>query len=506
MQGGGGVATWGGVIDLQAGLLGTRYAGLARNTIDYWMLPDAPSLSGRRVLAAFEGAPVLAESTLRCYLHVPYCAQRCRFCAFSGGNSLGWKAAERYAELLVRQLRDQWGRSPMRGRPIRSVNIGGGSPDLLGPSIDGVLEAVRSLPGFDPAATELSVELALSTVKRDFIERLVAHRVTKVSFGLQSLDPTVRGFMRQPKSLAALERVLEWIDGRIPVVNADLITGLPGQDRAGVVADLEGLIADPRISAISSYLLTPGAAPALLAAVEAGRIPSPPAPLEQALMRLETYGVFRRAGWIRRGTNTYVDPSRIAPEVLARLAGDECLGAAQYETHLLGIGPQAVASVPGARLENLVDIEAWCTAVERGDMPWCLAKCSTAHQRDMALWSFPLRWEGLPRSRMATMRTAGTLSESQLATFDALVREGLVVAGPDRYSLSLLGEVFMGQLVRDLKGRASRAAVDAYIEQGEALGKAAAAGRLPDDNPLNDRQRAPQRLHSDVRTSARSTA
>lgn len=486
------------MIDARAGLLGTRYGGLARNTIDYWMLPDAPSLSRRRVMAAFEGAPVLPESTLRLYLHVPYCAQRCRFCAFSGGNSLEWKDAQRYADLLVRQLRDQWQRSPMRGRPIRSVNVGGGSPDLLGAAIDRVLEAVRSLPGFDAATTELSVELALSTVKRDFIERLVAHGITKVSFGVQSLDPAVRGFMRQPKSLAALERVLEWIDGRIPVVNADLITGLPGQTRQAVVADLDALIADPRISAISSYLLTPGAAPALIAAVEGGRIPSPPDPLDQALMRLETYGAFRRAGWVRRGTNTYVDPARIGADVLQRLAGDECLGAAQYETHLLGVGPQAVASVPGARLENLVDIEAWCAAVERGAMPWCLSKCSTTHQHDMALWSFPLRWEGLPRARMDAMRNAGALTDGQRATFDALLHEGLVVAGRERYSLSLLGEVFMGQLVRDLKGEASRAAVDAYIEEGEALGKAAAAGRLPDDNPLNDRQRAPLRLHPDA--------
>ena len=316
---------------MPSGLLGTRYAGLARNTIDYWMLPDAPSLSRRRVMSAFEQAPVFGESTLRLYLHVPYCAQRCRFCAFSGGNSLAWKDAQRYATLLVRQLRDQWGRSPMRGRPIRSVNIGGGSPDLLGDAIELVLDAVRSLPGFNPSSTELSVEFALSTVRQSFVDTLVKHAVTKVSFGVQSLDPVVRQYMRQPKSLASLERVLEWIDGRIPVVNADLITGLPGQDRSRVVADLQSLIADPRISAISSYLLTTGAAPTLIAAVEGGVIPSPPDSLEQALMRLETYGAFRRAGWIRRGTNTYVDPRRVPPQVRDRLAGDECLGAAQYE-------------------------------------------------------------------------------------------------------------------------------------------------------------------------------
>ncbi len=474
-------------------LLGTRYVQLARNTIDYWMRPGAPSLSEKGLRRAVEQAPVLPGASLRLYLHVPYCAQRCRFCAFSGGNSLSWKDAQRYARLLVQQLHTQWGATPMRGQPIRSVNIGGGSPDLLGESIDIVLAAVRGLPGFSDA-TELGVELSLATARPAFIERLVAGGVTKVSFGLQSLDPAVREHMRQPKTLVHLERVLSWLDGRIPIVNADLITGLPGQDRDGVVADLETLMAEPRITAISSYLLTVGAAPALVAALEQGSLPAVPAPLDQALMRLETYGAFRRAGWIRRGTNTYVDPSRISPEALARMAGDECIGAASYETFLVGVGPQAVSSMPGVRLENLVDVDAWTEAVRRGLMPVHVSKCSTAHQRDMALWTFPLRWEGLPRARWDAMRHANVLTPAQLQTFEALQHEGLITTSDEGFGLSLLGEVFMGHLVRDLKSDAGRLAVDAYITEGEALGRAAALGQAPDANALNDRQQAGQWL------------
>jgi len=482
------------VTELCHALLGTRYFGLARNTIDYWMQPDAPTLTLTRVVEAMRSAPVYPDSSLRLYLHVPFCAQRCRFCAFSGGNSLGWREAEDYARLLIRQLRHQLRHSPMRGQPIRSVNIGGGSPDLLGAAIDLVLGEVRELEGFDEETTELSVELALSTTRQTFIDSLAGNRVTKVSFGIQSLDPLVRRAMRQPVGLHHLERVLEWIDERIPVVNADLITGLSGQTRQGVADDLETLMADSRINAISSYLLTLGAAPSLVAAVEAEQIPAPPAPLDQALMRLETYGAFRRAGWVRRGTNTYVDPRRMEPAVLSRLAGDECIGAGAYETHLLGVGPQAVASLPGVRVENVVDVGAWRAAVLRDEPPFHRAKCSLVDQRDMALWTFPLRWEGLARSRFVAMQQEGSLSDNQLATFDALIREGLVVQGTDRYSLSLLGEVFMGQLVRDLKADASRAAVDAYIDEGQALGRAVAKGQLPDDNPLNDRQRAVARL------------
>lgn len=480
----------------RSALLGTRYSHLARNTIDYWMQPDAPSLSRRGLADAIERAPALPSSTLRLYLHVPYCAQRCRFCAFSGGNSLDWREAEDYAQLLVRQLHDMWGRTAMGGQPIRSVNIGGGSPDLLAESIDVVLEAVRTLPGFH-AGTELGVELTLATTKPAFIERIVAHGVTKVSFGIQSLDPEVRGYTRQPKRVTSLQRVLAWIDGRVPVVNADLITGLPGQTREGVIADLDTLMAEPRINAISSYLLTVGAAPALVSAIDSKTIPPVPEPLDQALMRLETYGAFRRSGWIRRGTNTYVDPRRVPPVDLARMAGDECIGASSYETFLLGIGPQAVSSMPGVRLENLVDVSAWRASVSKGELPVHVSKCSTAHQRDMALWSFPLRWEGLSRSRWAQMCSDGALTATQVQTFEALQHEGLISPTEHGFKLSLLGEVFMGQLVRDLKADAGRAAVDAYIEQGVALGRAAAHGAAPDTNALNNRQHASRWLRGE---------
>jgi oxygen-independent coproporphyrinogen-3 oxidase len=300
--------------------------------------------------------------------------------------------------------------------------------------------------------------------------------------------------MRQPTSPQALPRVLGWIDGRIPVVNADLITGLPGQDVARVLADLEALMDEPRVHGISSYLLTPGAAPALVAAVEDGTLPAIPGPHDQALMRLHTYTTFLRRGWRRRGTNTYVDPSRIPSAVLDRLVGDECIAGGRYESFVLGVGPQAVSVMPGARVENLVEIEAWCDAMEHGRSPWFLPKCSDAHQHDLALWCFPLRWEHLPRRRLDAMRERGALHPVQAQTLASLVDQGLVIEHGDRHELSILGEVFMGHLVRDLKQGAPRRAIDDYVRRGNALGRALSRGLVPAGNLINNRQRTAEWL------------
>ncbi len=468
-------------------LLGTRFGELARNTIDYWMAPDDASMTAATIAQAIEQAPVLPGASLSLYIHVPFCAQRCRFCAFSGGNSPDTRLAERYAALLVAQLNEQVAHCPMRGQPIRAVNIGGGSPDLLGVHIARVLDAIHALPGFGDH-TELAVEMTASTTRREFVDILCSRRVDKASFGIQSLDPDVRRYMRQPASTRHVTRLLEWIDGRIPIVNADVITGLPGQTLATVEADLNELMQDPRINAISSYLLTTAAAPSLLAATADGTIPQPPAPLEQALMRLSTYGAFRRAGWIRRGTNTYIDPNRIDGAVADRMAGHECIGAGHYEAFLLGVGPQAVSCMPGVRAENIVDVADWCAAVERGDSPFYLPKCSTEHQRDMALWVFPLRWEGLPEQRWRRLVDDGAISQRQLDTLAAFEHEGLVERRAGGYALSVLGEVFMGHLVRGLKSEWGQRALDSYVDEGHALAAAAASKRADDANRLNNRQ------------------
>ena len=129
------------------GLLHTGYSYLANNTIDYWMLPDDRAMSEDRVESAIKSAEVFPNSTLQIYLHVPFCAQRCRFCAFSGGNDLDFKQAERYVKLVIAQLRELIGKTKAQGLPIRSVNIGGGSPDLLRSHVRYLLRAVRDFAG-----------------------------------------------------------------------------------------------------------------------------------------------------------------------------------------------------------------------------------------------------------------------------------------------------------------------------------------------------------------------
>ncbi|MBQ6008828.1 MAG: coproporphyrinogen III oxidase family protein, partial [Kiritimatiellae bacterium] len=74
------------------------------------------------------------------YVHVPFCASKCRYCAFRSETGAGKDRLADYLRLLPREL-------ALRGfadaRP-RTVYLGGGTPSLLGP--DGVRALLAALP------------------------------------------------------------------------------------------------------------------------------------------------------------------------------------------------------------------------------------------------------------------------------------------------------------------------------------------------------------------------
>ncbi|MBD1557782.1 radical SAM protein [Vibrio sp. S9_S30] len=468
-------------------LLNTRYSHLARNTIDYWMLPDQNQFTESDILNAMMASKPTENSKLQLYLHIPYCAQLCSFCAFSGGNNISWKEAEKYTELLIWQLKDLLKKTKTADINIESVNIGGGSPDLIGTHMDTLLTEVKQLNGMTDN-TEISVEFTLSTVKKDFIDILAKHEVTKVSFGVQTTKPHLRKYMKQPAKLNHLDKVITMLDGRIPIVNADLITCLPGQTLDDVHEDLQAMMNHPGINAISTYLLTPGAAPSLLADLSSGKIPPQASPDVQAKMRLHSYATLQKNGWVRRGTNTYYDAHSIPKEILEKVKGNECIGTADGDDFLIAAGAQAISSLPGVRIENTVDINQWIEQTEKKKQAIFLPKCNVRKQEDTALWVFPLRHEGLLKSQYNRMLRQNAIDEEQVKTFKGLIEEGLIVDSGDRYELSILGEVFMGRIVYDLKKEEGKQTIKEYIDEGYLLGKLLGENNIRAKGFHNNRQ------------------
>jgi len=470
-------------------LLGTKFEKLTDNTFDYG-IKGTSDLSLTDIENKLKNLHPTGRSELRIYVHIPFCIQKCSFCAYSEGNSVQPDEALNYVSYIKKQLDDVLSRTGMQGIRIRSVHVGGGSPDLLGDRIGPLLSYLTELDGFTDT-TALSVEFSLSSLRKKFITQLKRYPVTKGSFGVQTLNPRIRHYLKMPSKVRRMDEVTEALRETIPIVNVDLMTGFPTQTLSDVIGDLEHFIHHPSINAISTYLFRQSTAPAFLADVISGKTPRPPSEIHHASLRLHSCATLLSHGWKRSGTNTYMDVCDISEWNLSLVQGNEYPEAHHYDDYLIGVGPSAVSCFPGLRTENKSNLNEWMADIDNSLLPYDLTKCSDEERRDMALWAFPLNGQGLHKETLDNLIRDGHISPGQLATFNDYIEQGLIRLNMDAvYQLTITGEVLQDRLVKGLKKPAPPVSTTDYIQDGHTL---ASPGRsdLKNQNTRQERTETP---------------
>src|SRR5262245_39727506 len=62
------------------------------------------------------------------YLHIPFCRKRCKFCYFRVYTDKPAREVERYLEALAAEVEILARQEAIRGRPLKFVYFGGGTP------------------------------------------------------------------------------------------------------------------------------------------------------------------------------------------------------------------------------------------------------------------------------------------------------------------------------------------------------------------------------------------
>src|SRR6266851_4788978 len=127
---------------------------------------------------------------LGCYIHLPFCAERCGYCSFNTAPYTPG-AMNRLVTALLGEIDLV---APSVGSPsptLRSVFIGGGTPSLATPDeMSAILTRLDARLTVEPSA-EITVECNPESVSRD---RLAGYReasVNRISLGVQSLDDRI---------------------------------------------------------------------------------------------------------------------------------------------------------------------------------------------------------------------------------------------------------------------------------------------------------------------------
>jgi putative oxygen-independent coproporphyrinogen III oxidase len=182
------------------------------------------------------------------YVHVPFCASKCDYCAFAT-----WTDRHHLTAAYLEALRTDIGRAVAAGMPTASsIFVGGGTPSLVdGRALAGVIAAVPVAGG-----AEVTVECNPDDVTDDLLAHFRAGGVNRISLGVQSMASHVLGALGRRHDQRNVQLAVESIRrSGMPSFNLDVIYGASGESVGDWRSTVEAIVAlDP--PHVSAYALT----------------------------------------------------------------------------------------------------------------------------------------------------------------------------------------------------------------------------------------------------------
>lgn len=281
------------------------------------------------------------------YLHVPFCASTCDFCAF-------YQQKPKRQQLVnyLEGIRKEFQLNFPSKKNLQTVFWGGGTPGLL-PANDIEYLGKLILNNTLQKPQEWTVEMAPSTVKPDKLKVMKDLGVTRISMGVQSFNPTLLKELGRLHSPSQVYKAYEMIrSAGFDNVNLDLIFAIPNQTLSDWEADLTEAF---RLQSehLSTYCLTFEEDTALFLKLSKGQIK----------IDVEKEIEFYKRTWELMEKNGYQQYE------IANFAqkGYECIhNMNTWKMHeWLGLGPSAASQYKRKRFSNVPSLEKWLEGIEK---------------------------------------------------------------------------------------------------------------------------------------------
>jgi oxygen-independent coproporphyrinogen-3 oxidase len=296
------------------------------------------------------------------YVHVPFCAAKCDYCAFYSEAGVAAKMGD-YVDAVLKELEQYRCRPLLRtgedcadsqSRPTASLHLspttiffGGGTPSILPvPLMRHLLEAVGRVCS-PSAPREWTVECNPSTVSTEKAKLFREFGVNRISMGVQALDNDLLKTIGRVHSVkAAITSYEKLRKAGFENINLDLMFGLPGQTVAHFRNTLERAI-KLQPEHVSIYCLILEEDTHFWPLLQQGSI-KPDDELELAMYEtaIET---LTAAGYHQYEVSNFAKPGRECAHNIAYWKVED----------YIGLGPSACSTVGTRRWQNVSDIDRY---------------------------------------------------------------------------------------------------------------------------------------------------
>jgi oxygen-independent coproporphyrinogen-3 oxidase len=282
------------------------------------------------------------------YVHVPFCAHRCDYCAFATYSDRD-HLMDDYVEAVLAEI---VGARERGLRAATSVFFGGGTPSRL--SAEQLLRILDAIPRTDDAETTVECNPEDAS-----LERLRAYfdgGVNRMSFGVQSTQPAVLADLGRRHGIMAHREVSEAVTvAGFSTWNMDLIVGSRAESLNNVRHTLDDLLSlEHPPPHISCYALTPEPATPL------GRDPARHPDEDETADAYDLVGeVLDEHGYLWEEISNWAKP------------GHECRHNHVYWDHedYAGFGSAAHSHDHGRRYWNVRTPDRYVELIRRGESP-----------------------------------------------------------------------------------------------------------------------------------------
>lgn len=366
------------------------------------------------------------------YVHIPFCESICGFCPFR--KSVGTEdRISAYMDALTTEIELAAATPLIRSWDIDAIYIGGGTPSVLGPErTSELLGTLRSRLRLS-ADVEITFEVEPKSASEEVLLAARQGGATRVSFGVQTLDPGLRKMVNLTATLAEVERTAELCARHFENTNLDMIVGFPGQDSEDAVRDMSAAIS-LGVGSISLYPLDYVAVlPKLLNKIRVGDLP----PAVVGRERWDMFHAAREALMEQMpAQNMYCFGRPGSPK--CRYMFEILYGG--YHDQVIGFGLGAYSMIRGLAYANVGSEADYVACAKERRMP--VGQASPGHAYEKAFVYAPKRLN-------ADLREADELDigASILPKVHALEEAGLVTVSGDIMTLTRAGEHQYAQIM-----------------------------------------------------------